>query len=140
MRSMGKNKAADWVRLAAKLGLIFTAPKVRAAVGDQLKDRIDDLSDAVTDKYNDVSDTVASKYDDVVDRMEAAADALQGRSFWSSPTAGFLLGVGVGAGLGILLAPSSGTEMRETVRDKASAMKDKFRDSISRIPSTGTEG
>ena len=140
MRSTGKNKAADWVRLAAKLSLLFTEPKVRAAVGDQLKDRMDDLSDAVTGKYNDVSDTVASKYDDVVDRMEAAADALQGKSFWYSPAAGFLLGVGVGAGLGILLAPASGTEMRETVRDKAAAIKDKFRDSISKMPSTGTEG
>ena len=140
MRSVGKNKAADWVRLAAKLGLLFTEPKVRAAVGDQLKDRMDDLTDAVSGKYNEVSDTVGGKYDEVVDRMEAAADALQGRSFWSSPTAGFLLGVGVGAGLGILLAPTSGTEMRETVRDKATAIKDKFRDSISRMPATGTEG
>jgi gas vesicle protein len=140
MRSVSKNKAADWVRLAAKVGLLFTEPKVRAAVGDQLKDRMDDLTDAVTGKYNDVSDTVASKYDDVADRMSAAADAFRGRSFWSSPTAGFLLGVGVGAGLGILLAPTSGSEMRETVRDKATAVRGKFRDSISKMPATGTEG
>ena len=140
MRSVSKKKAADWVRLAAKLSLLFTEPKVRAAVGEQFKDRMDNLTDAVTGKYNDVSDTVASKYDAVVDRMEAAADVLQGRSFWSSPTARFLLGVGVGAGLGILLAPASGSEMRETVRDKATAVRDKFRDTISRMPATGTEG
>src|SRR5271157_2106106 len=119
MRNLQKKKAKDWVRMAAKLSLLFTEPKVRAAMGDRIKDTVDDLSDTVTDKYDDLTDTVAGKYEGAVDRLEAAADALQGGGYWPSRVTGFLLGVGVGAGLGILLAPASGSETREAVRGKA---------------------
>ena len=135
-----RNTTKDWVRLAAKLGLLFTEPKTRAAIGDRVKDRVEDLTDAVADKYDDVSDTVASKYEDAVDRLEAAADALQGKIHWSSRATVFLLGVGVGAGLGILLAPASGSEIRESFRDKATEVKNKIRESVTRMPGTGTEG
>ncbi|MGZ7076124.1 MAG: hypothetical protein ACXVJL_09015, partial [Candidatus Angelobacter sp.] len=108
MRNIGtrniENTAKDWIRLAAKLSLLFTEPKVRAAIGDRIKGSVDDMSD-----------TVADKYKDAVDRLEAAADAFQGKGYWPSRVAGFLLGVGVGAGLGILLAPASGSEIRESV-------------------------
>jgi gas vesicle protein len=65
---------------------------------------------------------------------------------------GFLLGVGVGAGLGILLAPAAGSETREAIRDKAVDMKNRVVDSaatatgkvrsssVRNMPSTGTEG
>jgi hypothetical protein len=42
--------AKDWVRLAAKLGVLFTEPKVRSAIADRLKDRVDDVTDTVTSK------------------------------------------------------------------------------------------
>jgi gas vesicle protein len=143
--------AKDWVRLAAKLSLLFTEPKIRKAIGNRVKDSVDDLTDTVTSKYDEVSDTVTSKYEDVVDRLEAASDALHGRSNWVSPAVGFLLGVGVGAGLGILLAPASGSETRESVRDKvadvkhrvfesAASAKGKTRQPVASMPSTGTEG
>lgn len=135
-----RNTRKDWVRLAAKVGLLFTEPKTRAAIGDRLKDRVEDLTDAVADKYDDVSDTVASKYEDAVGRLEAATDALQGKTHWSSRATGFLLGVGIGAGLAILLAPASGTEIRESIRDKATEVKNKIRESVTRMPATGTEG
>jgi hypothetical protein len=141
MRDTGKmNRAKDWVRLAAKLGVLLTEPKVRAAIADRLKDRVDDVTDQVT-----------SKYEDAVDRLESAADALRGRRYWPSRMGGFLLGIGVGAGLGILLAPASGSETRQAVRDKATDVKNKvvesaasatgkIRRSVTNMPSTGTQG
>ena len=142
MRNAGtRNTVKDWVRLAAKLGVLLTEPKVRAAIADRLKDRVDD-----------VTETVANKYEDAVDRLESAAAALRGRSHWRpSRATGFLLGVGVGAGLGMLLAPASGSETRQAVRNKAADLKNKvfesaasatgkIRRSVSKMPSTGTQG
>jgi gas vesicle protein len=145
------NTAKDWVRLAAKLGVLFTEPKVRSAIADRLKDRVDDVTDTVTSKYDDVTDTVTSKYEDAVDRLESAAAALHGGSHWPSRVTGFLVGVGVGAGLGILLAPAPGSETRQAVRDKATDVKNKvvesaasatgkIRRSVTNMPSTGTQG
>ena len=141
MRSFrSRNTAKDWARLAAKLGLLITDPKIRAAIADQFRDGVDH-----------VTDTVASKYEDAVERLEAAGDAFRGRSYWPE-VGGFLLGVGVGAGLGILLAPAAGSETREAIRDKAVDMKNKVVDSaatatgkvrsssVRNMPSTGTEG
>ncbi|MGA6987266.1 MAG: YtxH domain-containing protein [Terriglobales bacterium] len=141
MRNFGtKNRVNDWVRLGAKLSLLFTDPKVRSAIGDQLKDRVDNLTDTVT-----------SKYEDAADRVQAAAAAFQGKRNWPSRVASFMLGVGIGAGLGVLLAPASGAETRDAVRDKAVAMKnrvfesaagatEKIRQSVNSVPFTGTEG
>jgi hypothetical protein len=135
-----RNTITKWARLAAKLGLLLSDPGVRAAVGDQVKDRADNLSD-----------TIARKYEDAIDRLEAAGAALQGRSHWPSRTAGFLLGVGVGAGFGILLAPRAGSETREAMRGKAMDVKNKvvesasmatgkLRQSVTSMPPSGTEG
>ena len=136
-----RNKAKDWIRLAAKMSLLFTEPRVREAIGDRLKDTVGDLTDTISGKYEDVADRVSNKYADAADRVEAAADALQGRGYWASRMTGFLLGVGVGAGLGILLAPASGSEIRESVRGKAVDITNKIRQSVrSSMPSTGTEG
>ena len=134
-----KSSAKDWARLAAKLGLLFTDPKIRAAVAEQFKDGVDQ-----------VTDTVSSTYEDTIDRFAAAGEAFRGRNHWSEVT-GFLIGVGVGAGLGILLAPAAGSETRNAIRDKAVDMKNRVVDSASRetdrvrqsvrsMPSTGTEG
>jgi gas vesicle protein len=156
MRNPTRNYTTkDWVRLGAKLSLLFTEPKVRKAVGDRIKDGVDDISDTIAStiasKYEDVNETMASKYDDAVKRVNAAKSALQGRGYWPSRAAGFLLGIGVGAGLGILLAPASGRETRDAVRDKAVAAKnrafrsaavatERIRQSVATMPFTGTEG
>ena len=146
-----QNTVKDWVRLAAKLSLLFTEPKIRKAIANQVKSKVDDFSDNVSDRYSDVSDAVAGKYEDAVDRLEAAADAIEGKNQWPSRAAGFLLGVGIGAGLGILLAPAAGSETREAVREKAVGVKErvfdsvasatgKIRQSVTSMPSTGTQG
>lgn len=146
-----QNTVKDWLRLAAKLSLLFTEPKIRKAIGDTVKGSVNDFTDNVTSKYNDVSDTVGSKYEDAVERLEAATDALQGKSDWPSHVGGFLLGLGVGAGIGILLAPASGVETRESFREKATDMKnrvfdsaasagERIRQSVTSMPNTGTQG
>lgn len=48
MRSIrSTNSLKNWARLAAKFGLLLTEPKVRAAIGDQLKDRADQVTDTI---------------------------------------------------------------------------------------------
>lgn len=142
MRNIRAKKTAvkDWMRLAAKLSLLFTEPKTRAALGDQLKDRVEQVADTISDRYDDLSDTVVNKYEATVDRLESAVDALQGKVHWSSRVTGFLLGIGVGAGLGLLFAPASGSQLRESVRSKAGEVTSKIRESVMKMPSTGTEG
>lgn len=121
MRNLrSRSTVKDWARLAVKLGVLLTEPEARAVIGDQLKDRVDR-----------VTDTITSRYEEAVDRLEAAGDVLQGRSHWASHAMGFLLGVGVGAGLGILLAPESGSETREAIRVKAVDVKNKVVESAS---------
>lgn len=135
-----RNTVKDWARLAVKLGVLLTEPIAQAAISDHLKDRVDQ-----------VTGTISSKYEDAVDRLGAAGAALQGRTYWPSRMMGFLLGVGVGAGIGILLAPGSGSETREAIRGKAIDVKNrvvesasratgKIRQSVTSMPSTGTEG
>lgn len=145
MRNIGsRNTFKDWARVAAKVGVLLTEPKARAAVSDQVSEQLKDRADYV-------ADTIAAKYEKVADRIEAVGDALHGRSDWPMRAMGFLLGVGVGAGLGILLAPAAGSETREAIRGKvvdaknkvvesASTATHKIRQSVTSMPSTGTEG
>ena len=113
----GRNNAKDWARLALKLGLMLTEPKGRAEIGGRFKDQVDS-----------VTDTIADKYEDAVDRLDAAQSALRGNSSWAPGLTGFLLGAGVGVGLGILFAPA------------ASNAAGRIRDAVTSMPYTGTEG
>jgi hypothetical protein len=132
-------KIKNWTRVAAWLGVLLTEPKVRAKVGQSLKDRAESFADKAS-----------SKYDEAVHRMESARDALRGKTSRGPQVAGFLAGLGIGAGLGLLLAPSPGSETRSVVRAKAAAAGSKiassatmvarsFAQSGSHVPRTGTE-
>jgi hypothetical protein len=141
MPNIERRKAAkDWARLAVNLGLLLTDTKRRNAIGNRAKDRVDSLGDVI-----------ARKYEETLDRMEAASDALHGRSHWPSRAIAMLAGIGIGTGVGILLAPVSGSAARQSIRDKAVSMKNKlarsapsaageFRQSVASMPPTGTEG
>lgn len=51
----------------------------------------------------------------------------------------FAAGVGVGVGAGILLAPTSGTELRNNIGDKVHEIRNKVRNKGGEAFSTGTE-
>lgn len=146
-----RRKVQNWARGAVKLGLLLTDPKVRSTISDTFRDNFGDVTERLSDKYNDVSDRVSSKYENVMDRLESMTDSFQPRNPWPSRVGGFLIGAGIGVGLGILFAPAPGTETRENVTDRVSDMKDrvvqsasnatsKIRSSVTSMPSTGTEG
>jgi gas vesicle protein len=119
-----------------KFGLLLTDAKIWESINGQLRDRADDMREAMREKYEDTTD-----------RLYGARNALQGRNDWVTPTASFLGGIGIGVGLGILFAPVSGEEARAALRDKAVDVKNKvseFAAGSSRYgtPSTatGTDG
>ena len=79
----------------------------------------------VRDRMDDWGDSARDKYDDIVDRVGRVGDALSGRRNYGSHFGSFLVGVGIGAGLGLLFAPASGEETRNAIWDQASDMKDR---------------
>jgi gas vesicle protein len=137
MATLGRRSSAkQWARLAMKAGLFLTDAKLWSAINEQLKERADDVGDAVRRGYSETSD-----------RLDNAQAALRGESHWFASTMTFLGGVGIGIGLGMLLAPMSGEEARATIRDKAEDVRNRvgdFTGSSSRFrpssASTGTEG
>ena len=152
MRENAARDAKDWAKLALKFGLVLTAPKVWKAISDQLSDqlndRVEDLSERLSRGLEEVSETATRKFGDAGDRLSGASDALRGRRPWAGPLTGLLVGIGIGAGLGMLLAPASGGETREALRDKAAQTKKQVIQSASNakerirqsVPFTGTEG
>lgn len=138
--SVARRRIGNWVRLASNLGLLLAEPKLRRDVGKQIRAQVDHITDALADRY-----------DDVVDRVDSVTDALRGRSPWPSRLAALSVGVVMGTGIGIMLAPRAGNETRSAIRDKTTELKNRARESISNIVSrdlpssarnsaTGTEG
>ena len=70
------------------------------------------LMDETADQMDRVSERASSIADNARD-MVAPRESHGLRNFMS-----FLLGIGVGVGAGMLLAPSSGEELRNTISDK----------------------
>ena len=97
MASFRGRSAKQWARFAMKIGLFLTDAKLWSAINDQLRERAEDLSDSMRGTYKETSS-----------RLDNAQAALRGRTHWFGSTLGFLGGVGVGVGLGMLLAPVSG--------------------------------
>jgi YtxH-like protein len=149
MRTLNAAKdAKDWAKLALKFGLVLTAPKVWRAISDQLNDRVEGLSDRLSRGLEDVSDSATRKFGNASDRLSSASDALRGRRPWAGPVTGLLVSIGIGAALGVLLAPAAGGETREALRDKAVQTKKQVIQSASNakerirqsVPFTGTDG
>jgi hypothetical protein len=109
MNMMRNKRTKDWARLAMRAGLLLTDAKLWSAVQNQMRDRADEMSDAINEKYEDASE-----------RLSNAGDALRGRSQWPS-WGSFLLGVGIGTGIGYLVAPTSIDKVRNTFNDRAAA-------------------
>jgi hypothetical protein len=110
MTNMLRNRRTkDWARLAMRAGLLLTDAKLWSAVQNQMRDRADDMSDVINEKYEDASSRLAN-----------ASDALRGRSQWPS-WGSFLLGVGIGTGIGILVAPGAVDKVRDAYNERAAA-------------------
>jgi hypothetical protein len=94
-----------------------------------LSEGVGDLSDRARDRAQDLYETASG-------RAKRASDVLRGEDHRRlSTTAAFLIGAGVGVGLGMLLAPASGEEIRSNISEK---VRDRF--SRGDEPSTGTYG
>jgi gas vesicle protein len=92
-----------------KTGLLLTDAKLWSAIQSQMRDRADETSEAINEKYEDAST-----------RLADASDALRGRRSWPS-WGSFLLGVGIGTGIGFLVAPTSIEKVRNAFNDQAAA-------------------
>jgi hypothetical protein len=94
----------NWIRFAFKLGLLATDASVLAAIARMLTER------------NDASEPLRP-------RERLAAD-LQAQRGWSHGST-LLVGLAVGAGVGMLFAPVSGEEARTAIRDQAVNVRDR---------------
>jgi gas vesicle protein len=123
MRGHGlRNGTRNWARIAMKLGLLATDPRVWEDVSERLSARMEDMSDAVKDRY-----------DEGVSRLKDAHAALHGRNHWVAPTVGFIGGAALGAGVALLFAPRSGEETREALQDAAMDMKERVKERVSNM-------
>jgi len=140
MRSFGRGYTAkEWARLAMKFGLIATDAKVWSSVNRQLRQGA-----------NDVNDVIRRKFDETTGRLNSARVELRTHSDWLARVTSLLAGVGIGMGVGMLLAPTSGDEMRAALRDKLTDVKNNVGDIAARatraarpsadFKSTGTIG
>ena len=101
---------------------------------------IDSLRGRLTDGMGDFSgrarDRAQDLYETASRHVSRASDVLRGEDHRGlSTTAAFLIGTGVGVGLGMLLAPASGEEIRSNISEK---VRERF--SRRDEPSTGTYG
>jgi hypothetical protein len=106
-------------------------------------DQTDRFADGLRDR---VSDTVERAGDRVSDLRERAHDLYEGEDHTMRNVLTFAAGVAIGVGAGMLLAPASGEEIRESIGDKVQDIGDRVRDRFSstsgttRRSATGTEG
>lgn len=132
MRIPGRRSAASkWARFALKAGLLLTDAKLWNSINEQLRDQ-----------FEDAGDVVRRGYETTTDRIDDARAALRGETHWPSHALSFVGGVGLGVGLGLLFAPSSGYETRAVLRNRAADVKNMVSDVTGtfRTPATGTHG
>jgi len=103
----------NWVRFAMKLGLLATDAAVWSSIARMITDR---------DEATDI-------------RRERIASNLSPNRGWSHASTLFI-GVAIGVGVGMLFAPVSGEQARNTIRDTAQDMKEK----VGNISGWGTAG
>jgi hypothetical protein len=131
MASFKGRSAKQWARFAMKIGLFVTDAKLWSAVNEQLRERAEDISESMRGTYKETSS-----------RLDNAQAALRGRTHWFGSTLGFLGGIGIGVGLGMLLAPVSGEEARSVIRGKVTDFASGTSGSTQfrSTPPTGTTG
>ena len=100
------------------------------------------LRERLPDNIDDIKGLARETYDTASNRLGRASNVLRGKeeSRIFSKVGALLIGVGVGVGL--LIAPASGEEMRSGLTDKVSELGDKVRERTRKAPesATGTHG
>ena len=103
MSALGRRPTKkNWFRFALKLGLLATDAAVWTSIARMLNDR---------DEATEV-------------RKERLASTLTPTRGWSHSSTLFI-GLAIGVGVGMLFAPVSGEQARNTLRDTVSDFKDK---------------
>jgi gas vesicle protein len=96
-------------------------------------------SHGVRKRVNNLRDAARDKYDDLMDRFDDISDSIGGRRDYVTPIGSFLIGMGVGAGLGLLFAPASGEETRSALWDHASDLRDRVANRASDVRDRASE-
>ncbi len=109
------------LKLMLGAGLMLVDSDRRSKVASKVRDRVDDWTDLARDRVEDIG------------------DAVRGRSHYGAPIGGFLIGMGIGVGLGMLFAPASGEETRSNLMDQASSFKDRVVEKASNIRDRASE-
>ena len=100
---------------------------------------LDPLRNRIADRLDDFSDRAQDTYDAAADRLGRASRVMRGTDRRGlSTTAALLLGMGVGAGIALLFAPTSGDITRANLAGKVHDFGDKVRDRVSNPPQTGS--
>ncbi len=83
---------------------------------DSLRNR---LVEGVGSASERARESASEFYDTASDRASRAADVIRGEDHPTfNKAAAILLGIGIGTGIGLLLAPASGEETRNTIAEK----------------------
>jgi hypothetical protein len=111
--------------------LLGTGLNLLNSLREHLPDNVDDIKDRVKDTYATASN-----------RVSRATDALRGEedSHVLGKVGALLIGVGVGAGVGLLIAPARGEKTRADIAEKVSDFGDKVRERTGKQRATGTDG
>jgi len=112
-----------WIRLMLGLGYAMTeSGKVRE--GREQIDRI-------ADRLEDLTDHASRRFDRSVGRVERFYRSVRGQEHHTMAHAvSFLVGIGIGAGAGLLFAPASGLETREAIAKKVQHLKNDMREHL----------
>jgi gas vesicle protein len=102
-----------------------------------------DMRDRAADQLSDLRDAAQEKYETASNRVARASRAIRGEDHHVlSNTLRFVAGVGVGLGVGLILAPASGEETRSVIAGRVHEMGDRVRKQFSSEDdaATGTRG
>jgi gas vesicle protein len=99
------------------------------------------VRDRAVDHISELRDVAQEKLETASNRVARASRAIRGEdNYVLSNTLRFLAGVGVGLGVGLILAPASGEETRNVIAGRVHEMSDKVRRQFSAEEATGTRG
>jgi hypothetical protein len=103
---------------------------------------LDPVRDRLANRINDMSERAQDTYENAVDRVSGISDSIGGRFERPSRLKWMLIGTGVGVGLGMLLAPMTGREARESLSDRVQDISGRVRDRFQSddMRATGTQG